>query len=233
MNIKDILKKNDIKLYEFSDLLEISRPTLNLYIYEFESGRSIPNKKVESVFKDLFSYQMTKEQILKKLERLRLEYKGGKKSEYSKENKELMESIIYKMKEDLKWNGKNNALYKFINSALYMYGENHALTGYINYNLYLNGLKDLNKIKFKEKKLVSNLYLVMKKYVDSNLEFNKEGYILFQNRIKEIERERKGKIQEIEEAIKTQLAQEIQNQLNQGLNIDTISIKDILKKIDF
>lgn len=235
MNIKEILKRNDIKLYEFSDLLEISRPTLNYYISEFESGRDIPNKKIESIFKDLFTTQLTKKQISEKLEKLKLEYryKGDEKLEYSKENKDLMESIINKMKEDLRWNDTNNALYKFINSALYMYGKNHALTGYINYNLYLNGLKDINKIKLKEKKLVSNLYLVMKKYVESELEFNEEGFLLFQNRIKEIEKERKKKMKDLEETIKKQLAQEIQIQLNQGLNIEAISIEEILKKIKF
>ena len=75
MNIKEILKRNDIKLYEFSDLLEISRPTLNYYISEFESGRDIPNKKIESIFKDLFTTQLTKKQISEKLEKLKLEYK--------------------------------------------------------------------------------------------------------------------------------------------------------------
>ncbi len=231
MDIKDILKKNDIKLYEFSDLLEISRPTLNYYIYEFESGKEIPNKKINSIFNELFTKQLDKKQIWEKLEKLKSEYKGEEKLEYSKENKELMNSIIDKMREDLRWNDTNNALYKFINSALYMYGKNHALTGYINYNLYLNGLKDLNKIKLKEKKLVSNLYLVMKNYVESKLEFNEEGYISFQKRIKEIENERKEKMKNLEKTIKEQLAQEIQNQLNQGLNIESISIKEILKKI--
>lgn len=220
-------------MYEFSDLLEISRPTLNYYIYEFESGKDIPNKKIESIFKDLFTSQLTKKQILEKLEKLKLEYKGDEKLEYSKENKDLIESITNKIKEDLRWNDTDNALYKFINSALYMYGKNHALTGYINYNLYLNGLKDINKIKLKEKKLVSNLYLVMKKYVESELEFNEEGFLLFQNRIKEIEKERKKKMKDLEEIIKKQLAQEIQIQLNQGLNIEAISIEEILKKIKF
>ena len=129
MDIKDILKKNDIKLYEFSDLLEISRPTLNYYIYEFESGKEIPNKKINSIFNELFTKQLDKKQIWEKLEKLKSEYKGEEKLEYSKENKELMNSIIDKMREDLRWNDTNNALYKFINSALYMYGKNNALTG--------------------------------------------------------------------------------------------------------
>ena len=56
MKIKNILKENNIKLVELSNALNISRPTLNLYIDEFEREGKIPNKEYDSFFKKIFYY---------------------------------------------------------------------------------------------------------------------------------------------------------------------------------
>ncbi|MGL5934230.1 MAG: hypothetical protein ACRCZI_01255 [Cetobacterium sp.] len=73
------------------------------------------------------------------------------KDEYTKENREIMDAIIKKVKEDLKGKKETVSLYKFINSAIHNYEKDRALTGYINYNLYLNGLKSMKRIKKQEK----------------------------------------------------------------------------------
>ena len=51
MKIKDILKENNVKLIELSNILDISRPTLNSYIDEFEREGKISNKEYDSFFK--------------------------------------------------------------------------------------------------------------------------------------------------------------------------------------
>lgn len=231
MDIKKLLKNMNIKLYEFSEKLNISRPTLNSYISEFEIHKKVSNKKINDIFIKLFNKDIEKEVFLKLLDEFYLENKGDDENNYSEENQDLIHSINERMKNDLKGPNSNNALYKFINSALYMYGNDPALTGYINYNLYLNGLKDLKKIKGKEKKLVSNLFPIMKKYVTSSLIFSEEGYLDFIKRIKEIEDYRNKKREEIENEIKEKLSLEIKNQIKQGINIEDISIEEILKKI--
>ena len=45
MKIKDILKENNVKLIELSNILNISRPTLNSYINEFEKEGKITNEE--------------------------------------------------------------------------------------------------------------------------------------------------------------------------------------------
>ena len=48
MKIKDILKENNIKLMELSNILNISRPTLNSYIDEFEREGKTLNEEYNS-----------------------------------------------------------------------------------------------------------------------------------------------------------------------------------------
>lgn len=50
MRIKNILKENNVKLIELSNILDISRPTLNSYIDEFEKEGKISNKEYDSFF---------------------------------------------------------------------------------------------------------------------------------------------------------------------------------------
>lgn len=233
MNIKKILKDMNIKLYEFSEKLNISRPTLNYYINEYETHYNISNEKINDLFTKLFSKKLDKENFVEILNEFYLKNKGADGEDYSEENQSLIYSINEKMRKDLKGLNVNNALYKFINSALHMYEKDPGLTGYINYNLYLNGLKNLEKIKSKEKKLVSNLFPIMKKYVNSSLEFSEEGYEDFIERIKEIEDKRTNKRKEIENKIKEQLSQEIMNEIKQGISIENISIEEILKRLKY
>jgi hypothetical protein len=58
MKIKDILKENNVKLIELSSILNISRPTLNSYIDEFEKEGKISNKEYDSFFKKILKKLM-------------------------------------------------------------------------------------------------------------------------------------------------------------------------------
>lgn len=229
MKIKEILKANGIKLSEFSDLLNVSRPTLNTYIKEYEELKEVSVQIYNKMFNELFKENSPEEfkKILKKWESI-LNGKEDLEKIYSSENLELMESIIKKMKLDLKLNDETNILYKFINSALYNYNYNLPLTAYINYNLYLNGLKNLEKIKSKEKKLISYLYPLMKKFTESELDFNEEGYIEFLNRVDEIKKERK---KYIDKEIMSKLKEEIIKKVELGMNPKDIDIEGLLRNI--
>ena len=211
MKIKDILKENSVKLIELSNILDISRPTLNSYIDEFERNGKISNKEYNSFFKKISekSYK-NREELLRDINELRETLVNKKFSDLLPENLILLQNIYDKIYEDMN---------KFIDSAINNYGEDKALSGYINYTLYLNGLKEIKEITVDDKILVSNIFPIMKKYEKSQLKMNDEGLREFYNRVDEIKKIREERYQKFEKALKEKLMEEF-------------SIKDELSKED-
>ena len=220
MKIKDILKENSVKLTELSNILDISRPTLNSYIDEFERNGKISNKEYNSFFKKISekSYK-NREELLRDINELRETLVNKKFSDLLPENLILLQNIYDKIYEDMKGKDKVVPIYKFIDSAINNYGEDKALSGYINYTLYLNGLKEIKEITVDDKILVSNIFPIMKKYEKSQLKMNDEGLREFYNRVDEIKKIREERYQKFEKALKEKLMEEF-------------SIKDELSKED-
>ena len=220
MKIKDILKENSVKLTELSNILDISRPTLNSYIDEFERKGKILNKEYNSFFKKISekSYK-NREELLRDINELRETLVNKKFSNLLPENLILLQNIYDKIYEDMKGKDKVVPIYKFIDSAINNYGEDKALSGYVNYTLYLNGLKEIKEITVDDKILVSNIFPIMKKYEKSQLKMNDEGLKEFYNRVDEIKKVREERYQKFEKALKEKLMEEF-------------SIKDELSKED-
>lgn len=224
-----------MSLNKLASQLFLSRPTLNSYIKQFEEKEKLSNENYNKIFQKLFNGNQKDEETFKdqvNIFSLMLQKeKNLTHSQYSNENKNIMNSIIKKMQEDLQGKEETNPLYKFINSAIHNYEKDHVLQAYINYNLYLNGLKDLHKIKAKEKKLISNLFPLMKSYVESSLNFNEQGYNNFLFRVNEIKEKRLVEKKEIEKKIKEEIEKEIEKKIHQGINIKELDIKELLKNI--
>ena len=220
MKIKDILKENNVKLIELSNILDISRPTLNSYIDEFEREGKISNKEYDSFFKKISKKNYkSKEELLGDINGFRELLVNKKFSDLLPENLRLLKNIYDKIYEDMKGKDKVVSIYKFIDSAINNYGEDKALSGYINYTLYLNGLKEIKEITTDDKILVSNIFPIMKKYERSQLKMNDEGLKEFYNRVDEIKKIREERYQKFEKALKEKLMKEL-------------SIKDELNKED-
>ena len=220
MKIKDILKENSVKLTELSNILDISRPTLNSYIDEFEREGKISNKEYDSFFKKISKKNYkSKEELLGDINGFRELLVNKKFSDLLPENLRLLKNIYDKIYEDMKGKDKVVPIYKFIDSAINNYGEDKALSGYINYTLYLNGLKEIKEITTDDKILVSNIFPIMKKYEKSQLKMNDEGLREFYNRVDEIKKVREERYQKFEKALKEKLMEEF-------------SIKDELSKED-
>lgn len=236
MKIKDFLKRYKLTLKEFAELLELSRPTLNSYIEQYEIDGKIQNNYYNNIFKEIFSQDWKeKEEIVEKINSLKAltSKKESVEEEYCLENIELINSIKEKMYRDMKGKKEVLPLYKFINSVLYNYNTDEGLTGYIDYNLYLNGLKDIKNISEKEKTLVSEIFPVMRKHIKNELQFNPEGYASFLERIEEIKRFRKLESERIEREFREKIREELELKLNLGKTIDKEKIEEILSKIKF
>ena len=217
MKIKDILKENNVKFIELSNILDISRPTLNSYIDEFEREGKISNKEYDSFFKKISKKNYkSKEELLGDINGFRELLVNKKFSDLLPENLRLLKNIYDKIYEDMKGKDKVVPIYKFIDSAINNYGEDKALSGYINYTLYLNGLKEIKEITTDDKILVSNIFPIMKKYERSQLKMNDEGLKEFYNRVDEIKKIREERYQKFEKALKEKLMKDlsIKDELN-------------------
>lgn len=237
MKIKEFLKKYKLTLKELAETLELSRPTLNSYIEQFEKNEKISNNLYQFIFTQIFSKEWkNKLEILEEIKHLKNSLPQENKDleeEYCSENLKLIESIKEKMYKDMKGAKEVLPLYKFINSVLYNYNEDSGLTGYIDYNLYLNGLKDIENIDKNEKTLVSNIYPIMANHVKNNLKFNENGYSLFLKRIKEIQKIREEETLKIEEEFRKKIREELNLKLGITKVIDDKKIYEILSKIKF
>ena len=224
MKIKDILKENNVKLVELSNALNISRPTLNLYIDEFEREGKILNKEYDSFFKKISEKgYKSREELLEDINEFKKFLDNKKFNDFLPENLDILQSIYNKIYKDMKGKNKVIAIYKFMDSAINNYEEDKALSGYINYTLYLNGLKDIKEMKDYEKALVSKLFPIMKKYEESDLEVDSSGLKEFYIRVEEIKKNREKRYQRFEKILKENLMKELS--LNEELN------KEDLKRI--
>ena len=236
MKIKDFLKKYKITLKELSEILNLSRPTLNSYIEQYELNGKISNNYYNTIFTKIFSQNWSKkEDIIEEINALKnLTSKNSTlEEEYCSENIELINSIREKMYKDMKGQKEVLPLYKFINSVLYNYNVDEGLTGYIDYNLYLNGLKDITTLDSKEKILVSKVFPITKKYINNELTFDPDGYEAFLIRIEEIQLNRKLETERIEKEFREKIKAELELKFNLGKHIDKEKIEEILSKIKF
>ncbi|WP_074016688.1 hypothetical protein [Fusobacterium massiliense] len=210
MKIKDILKENNVKLVELSNALNISRPTLNLYIDEFEREGKILNKEYDSFFKKILEKgYKSREELLEDINEFKKNLDNKKFNDFLPENLDILQSIYNKIYNDMKGKNKVIAIYKFMDSAINNYGEDKALSGYINYTLYLNGLKDIKEMKDYEKALVSKLFPIMKKYEEFDLEVDSSGLKEFYIRVEEIKENREKRYQRFEKILKENLMKEL------------------------
>lgn len=220
MKIKDILKENNVKLVELSNALNISRPTLNLYIDEFERKGKILNEEYDSFFKKILEKgYKSREELLEDINEFKKFLDNKKFNDFLPENIDILQSIYNKIYKDMKGKDKVIAIYKFMDSVINNYGEDKVLSGYINYTLYLNGLKDIKEMTVDDKILVSNIFPIMKKYEKSELKINDEGLKEFYSRVDEIKKVREIRYQKFEKVLKEKLMKEL-------------SLKDELNKED-
>ena len=230
MDIKAILKYNQINLSKFSEILKISRPTLNNYISDFETSKCIPNKFYDRIFKELFNTSLSIiefHQTINKWENI-ISNNLKEDTHFSNENIELMEAIIKKMKDDMKGKKEPLLLYKFINSILYTYNVDNILTGYINYILYLNSLKDISTMNENEKILISNIFSIMNKYSSSTLTYNEDGFESFLKRVKIIQEEKNNFLNN---RVMKEIELVLRKKLDLVLKPEEINLSELLLKI--
>lgn len=235
MSIKVILKEYDCTLSEFANALFLSRPTLNSYIKAYESNRKIPNKKYQILFNRLFSEKITKEQFYEIMEKCNILVAKDQileTTELSPQRTDIIISIVDDIKEDLNSNNADENIYKFIRMIINYYKKLPILKDLSNYFLSLNSKIDYKDLNKKEKEKVLQLYQFFCNLKEDNISIDiKIWEKKFQERIKELQNKNKEIEKKINDQIKKIIEQEIKKQIQNGKDLSSIKIEDILNNI--
>lgn len=239
--IKAVLKRNNILLSEFADSLNISRPTLDVYIRNYDSGGRLSNNLFQKIFDFLFSdAQMSKEDFQKRYVYVIENY--GKRTDMSS----YSQSIVQTSSSETNIENRAQAVYDVLGEDLVLerfskdeynvlakllMKDSGLLHCIFKYFLLWKGKISLSDLSELEKMMSINLFLFDKKVQASEFTYSEEDYRELELAIDKklnpakytTEQEQKA-IDEISGSISNLLAN------NSGLSIDEI-IAQIKKKI--
>ena len=239
--IKAVLKRNNILLSEFADSLNISRPTLDVYIRNYDSGGRLSNNLFQKIFDFLFSdVQMSKEDFQKRYVYVIENY--GKRTAMSS----YSQSIVQTSSGETNIENRAQAVYDVLGEDLVLerfskdeynvlakllMKDSGLLHCIFKYFLLWKGKISLSDLSELEKMMSINLFLFDKKVQASEFTYSEEDYRELELAIDKklnpakytTEQEQKA-IDEISGSISNLLAN------NSGLSIDEI-IAQIKKKI--
>ena len=239
--IKAVLKRNNILLSEFADSLNISRPTLDVYIRNYDSGGRLSNNLFQKIFDFLFSdVQMSKEDFQKRYVYVIENY--GKRTAMSS----YSQSIVQTSSGETNIENRAQAVYDVLGEDLVLecfskdeynvlakllMKDSGLLHCIFKYFLLWKGKISLSDLSELEKMMSINLFLFDKKVQASEFTYSEKDYRELELAIDKklnpakytTEQEQKA-IDEISGSISSLLAN------NSGLSIDEI-IAQIKKKI--
>lgn len=239
--IKAVLKRHNILLSEFADNLNISRPTLDAYIRNYDSGMRLSNNLFQKIFDFLFSdAQMSPEDFQRRYVYVLENY--GKKTDMSSYSQSAPQSssgesngtstaqAVYDvLSEDLILDKFTKDEYNVL--AKLLMNDNGLLHCIFKYFLLWKGKVKLTDLNEPEIMMAINLFLFDKRVQAKDFTYSEEDYKELELAIDKklnpakytTEQEQKA-IDEISGSISSLLAN------NSGLSIDEI-IAQIKKKI--
>lgn len=239
--IKAVLKRNNILLSEFADNLNISRPTLDAYIRNYDAGVRLSNNLFQKIFDFLFSdAQMSPEDFQRRYVYVLENY--GKKTDMSSYSQSAPQSssgesngtsaaqAVYDvLSEDLILEKFTKDEYNVL--AKLLMNDNGLLHCIFKHFLLWKGKVKLTDLNEPEIMMAINLFLFDKKVQAKDFTYSEEDYKELELAIDKklnpakytTEQEQKA-IDEISGSISSLLAN------NSGLSIDEI-IAQIKKKI--
>lgn len=194
MNINNYLKRIDVTKVDLAKELKLSRPTLNLYIEQFELGKKIENERYDIIFNRLFSNEkMERAEFDKRLESVKFLLDRDKRYDIgrlSPESADMVSRIHNMLIEDLSDNQWNKKVYDAIIILLDNYRENSLLKEIACYYSDLNSDSDLTGLDEKSKAYYSYFNKCIRGVEAKPPKFDLDEYELFLDRKKEIKNKR-------------------------------------------
>ena len=184
--IKAVLKRNNILLSEFADNLNISRPTLDAYIRNYDAGVRLSNNLFQKIFDFLFSdAQMSPEDFQRRYVYVLENY--GKKTDMSSYSQSAPQSssgesngtsaaqAVYDvLSEDLILEKFTKDEYNML--AKLLMNDNGLLHCIFKYFLFWKGKVKLTDLNEPEKVMAINLFIFNKKLQGKDFTYSEEEY---------------------------------------------------------
>ena len=229
MKIKNILQSHEVSLLKFSNLLNISRPTLNSYILLFENGKKIPNDKIQLIFNKLFDQELAHHEfitILKKYSRMLKRDEAMGILDVDSKVTDLVTSVVDNIKKDCESGDYNENVYEFINMLISNYRNDELFSHLVEYFLVLNGRIPLEEIDFRKKPYLLHYYSVLDKDKHHELSFDQQLYSDFVSRINEIK-----ELRNKETLVQTELMNKIRDRIQEITEYEPEIDKEDLMKL--
>lgn len=235
MNIKLTLKKYGITLTDFARAIFISRPTLNIYIEEFEDKGTLPDERYSILFNKLFKEAKNKEEFesyMHSYNNLLAKEKILNTYDLPPEKSDMISLIIEAMRRDLKNEESNENIYKFILFIISSYTSLTIFEELANYFLSLNSVIDFNELNKDQQDKVIRIYSLISLYTGTQYNIDYQSWRRkFINRVKEITKEREQTAASISDDLKKRIDEEIKRQIDAGKDVKSINIDDIIKEL--
>lgn len=231
MNIKKTLQKHNITLTSFSELLDISRPTLNSYIKVFESNSKIANEKIQIVFEELFNYDLSNDEFCKRLSKYHDLLQRDKTMgvlELQANVTDLFTSVMNNIKSDFYSNDYDENIYVFINMLISSYKTEKLFMHLVKYFLVLNDIISYHDIDFKKDIYLFHYFSMFEKDKKNYLKYDAELEKKYVNRINEIKEIKKSSDEIAKNRLIDLLNKEIDKINDMGLQLSEEEILNVL-----
>ena len=230
-SIKKYLKSIGITQIYLAEALNISRPTLDLYIELYEKQKNIPKERYNIIFQKLFDEKIDdKDEFLRRLdisrtllnrdERLSTSGLDALAADYISD---IHDMLIETAKTD--W---DEQVYKFILLLLGSYKKNAILYYIMAYFVDLNLDTDPDGYDEDKKLYYSNLFNLFNEMKNHRIEFNEEKYGEFLKRKFEISQKKKCKNEETLNKLKDILELKIKDLDSKGIELSADKIIEYL-----
>lgn len=236
-NIKLFVKKNGIKLSELADWIEVSRPTLDAYIRQYETTGQVEKEIYNSIFTYLFSDEsISNEEFQKRICVLKndtcMRFKPVKGLEETTPS--YVDQIYNALLEDARTEEYDSKVYACILYLIQHYRHNELLSKSARYiaDLFYDNLGDVDE---NDKAYYSYFYKVMSTVEGTSPKFDKDSYISYLKEKKKIQSEKdslRKKTQELAKLKMDRFIIQAQNNLERsGMNYDVKSVLDMAFKM--
>ncbi len=235
-NIKKRLKEYGITLTIFAQKLNISRPTLDMYIETYESGFKIKQKKYQTIFNTLFDNDITSSDFHRQLEQFSRMINREKllgMIELEPEDSDTLMRLFFKMIGDFKTTSCNKDIYAMIGLIIDNYRNSNEIKDVTNYFLTINLLNDYNKLSSQNQYIIASYHKMFKEFEKNRtkLFLPRQEIDEFKKYLSELKKDKEEKEKYIKKEIEKIVLEKLQTLKKSGKNIDNLSANEILEII--
>lgn len=238
--IKLILKQNNITLSQFAADLNISRPTLDAYVKNYDNDMPIQNNLYQKVFDFLFELPLSQEEFSKRYEYVKNYYGRSiisiapETKENTLNNNEKYQKTLDQIQEiidlDRLHEQSDFTIYQIVLNIL-KNKDTEFYKEFFDFFQYYKGIVPIKAPTEREKKIYTVLYLLFNEIKSNNLTFDSSAYDGFVDYCKGQYFSKQTIVNEIKAEINKKVSKIIQEKLESTKEVDTIDIEEIIENI--